>query len=228
MNFIKENNGLLKLPTNLLGIFAHEDDEVAGAGGTLIKNVQLGGKSHVICFGGSISIRAQEFMNACNKMGVTCELLGIEEGHYGDNLQKTSLLIKDNIIKYKPEFVITHRKDGDYHRDHRVVSELVREAVLKAQTPGEGHMAKGLLFTETHFPHQNWHVMVDVTEQFEIVLDVFRCHESQILKNNGYYLKMLDVRTKFRGVQAGCERAEAFIFEPLTLVGSMNRRNLGV
>lgn len=223
----KQTNNILKFPTVLVGIFAHEDDEVAGAGGILTKNVRLGGKSHVICFGGSTDLRTQEFKNACEKMGVSCELLGKREGNYDDKKDETINLLRDLIIKYKPEFVITHRKEGDYNRDHRVVSELVRDAVIKAHIPFDGHVVKGIFYTECHSLHSIWHIMVDTTEDYERIREAFNCHKSQIDKLDGYYLKMLDARSKLRGVQAGCEKAEAFVYEPLPFVGGLNRRILG-
>lgn len=224
----KQGNDILSLPINLLGIFAHEDDELVGAGGTLIKNVKLGGSSHIICFGGSTRLRSKEFKNACRVMGVTCELLNLKEGHYDRNKLKITTKLRNEIIKHKPEFVITHRKQGDYHPDHKIVSDLAREASIRAQTPLNGWLIKGLLYTEGHSLHSVFHVMVDVSKYSQIILKAFHCHKSQIKKNQGYYLATLDERTKLRGVQAGCERAEAFFYEPLPLVGSFNRRNLGV
>jgi len=35
-------------------------------------------------------------------------------------------------------------------------------------------------------------------------------HKSQIPKSDQYYMKLYDARTRLRGVQAACDRAEAF------------------
>lgn len=226
--FPKKNNKILNLPTTLLAVVAHEDDEVLGPGGLLIKNVELGGKSHVICFGGSTRKRAKEFINSCKSMGVTYELLKKKEGYYAKDKLKTQKYLKEVIMKLKPEFVITHRKDWDYHIDHKDVSELTRNATIMAQTPLNGHMAKGLLYHETHFMQPEIHIFVDITKVYPKIIESAKCHISQMMKNKNYYLYSLSARSKLRGVQAGCERAEAYFYEPLQLIASMNRRNMGI
>ena len=223
------SNCFLKLPTNLLGIFAHEDDEVIGAGGTLAKNAKLGGKSHIICFGGKDRIRRDELDSACNNLGITYETEGYEDEHFesinkGDARNK----LRDLVINNKPEFVLTHRRSSEYNSDHHVVYDLARSATIKAQNPMEGWKAKGLLYTETHSPHEEWHIMVDITDQYEKAYSALEKHVSQMKKVNDYYLQLYDARTKMRGVQAGCERAEAFVLEPLPLIGGLNRKKFGV
>lgn len=224
-----ENNVILKLPTVLVGIFAHEDDEILGPGGLLAKNVKKGGTSHVISFGGKDKKRATELKRGCAKLNITFETLALTPVSSKNSIEEASVVLslRDKIIELKPEFVVTHRKEGDYHQEHKMVSFLSREAVIRAQLPVKNHIVKGLLYTEGHSLHSNVHVFVDITEEYDLVVEAAKLHVSQMAKNDNYYLGTLDARSLLRGVQAGCERAEAFIFEPLPIIGSMNRRNLG-
>lgn len=224
-----KNNSILKLPTVLVGIFAHEDDEILGPGGLLAKNVKKGGTSHVISFGGKNKERAMELKRGCEKLNITFETLALIPVSSENSIREDSVVLslRDRIIKLKPEFIVTHSKEGDYHQEHKMVSFLSREAVIRAQLPMKNHITKGLLYTEGHFLHSNVHVFVDITEEYDLVVEAAKLHVSQMKKNDNYYLGTLNARSLLRGVQAGCERAEAFVFEPLPLIGSMNRRNLG-
>ena len=105
---------------------------------------------------------------------------------------------------------------------------MSHEALIKAQLPRLNHIAKGLLYTEASSPHSHVHVFVDISNEYDLIVEAAKLHVSQMEKNDDYYLNTLDGRSLFRGSQAGCARAEAFVFEPLSIIGSMNRRNLGV
>ena len=225
----KQNNGILDFSKDikLLAILGHEDDEAIGCGGTLAKAVESGGASKAICFGGSLESRAKEFARACNVLGVEYETFGKKEGFYDTNERENLLLLRNKIIEYKPDVVITHRKEGDYHPDHSVVSDMARQATIMAQTPVNAHMAKGILYTETHSLHSIVNVFVDVTNQYSKVMQAMDQHDGQNIKSDGYYGQLIDKKSSLRGLQAGCGRAEAFLFEPLELIGSLNRRNLG-
>lgn len=229
-NLTKVGSGLLCLPTILVGVFAHEDDEVLGPGGLLAKNVKMGGTSHVISFGGKDEERAIELKGACDKLNVSYETLNLIPISPDNPIKQDEVIafLRDRIIELKPEFLITHRKDKDYHHEHQLVSYLAHEALVRAQLPMKNHIAKGILYTEGHSPHSNVHIFVDITKEYDLVFEAAKLHTSQMEKNNDYYLDTLNGRTLFRGAQAGCFRAEAFAFEPLSIIGSMNRRNLGV
>ncbi|MFH1359159.1 MAG: PIG-L deacetylase family protein [archaeon] len=223
----KQSNNLLELPTKIIAIIAHEDDETS-CGGLLAKNVRLGGESHVICFGGSTDLRFREFEESCKILGVTFELLRKKETRFDEDYSETIDKLSDIIIDKQPEFVITHRADGDYHRDHRVVSSIARESCIKAHVRKNRHDVKGILYTETMSLHPVVSIFIDITEEYDKVYKALKKHISQIEKLEDYYLQELDALTRLRGVQAGCERAEALFFEPLPLVSALNRRILGV
>ena len=78
MEYLRDRgNRILKLPTILVGIFAHEDDEILGPGGLLAKNIKKGGVSHIISFGGKNKRRAIELSRGCKKLRVTFETLNL-------------------------------------------------------------------------------------------------------------------------------------------------------
>lgn len=220
------NKGLVNLPTKLLGVFAHPDDELFGPGGTLIKNARLGGKSHIICFSGKRKTRFNELKRACKIAGLTFECIKNEDGMCALKERDSIKIIREKIISFKPEFVITHRAKDDYHPDHKRVSLVARQATRTASTPKSAWTVKGLLYTESHFLHPFFHVSVDVTDDVRTLFKAAKLHKSQMVKNDNYYLDLLKARLELRGVQSGCKFAETFQFEATPLVGSFNRRKI--
>ena len=235
MNKIGQSNNILNLPTTLLAIVAHEDDEVIGTGGTLAKNSRLGGNSNVICFGGFTDIRTEEFNTSCKILGIDYfELLNKNIGCYDRGRAKTADYLKRKIIDLRPEFIITHGATlelppniADYHYDHHVVAELSFQAARKAGSPIDNWLVKGLLGTETHALHPSPHVFVDISSDYDKAQEALSAHDSQLKKlSDNYYSAWYDKRTSLRGLQSGVERAEAFYFTPLPLVSAFGRHNI--
>lgn len=211
----------LILPSRLLAILAHEDDEVIGCGGLLTKNQYLGGQSNVISFSGNSFIRKKEFKNACNLLGIVkSELLGYREEEYESESLSKILLLRDKIIDSRSDYIITHRCDDDYHINHQTVSKIVKKATIMAANSKDGVKVKGILYTETHSLHQIVHELVDITEFQEKIEEAINCHESQIKKNNGYYQKLIRRRNSLRGLQNGTDFAEAYQFQPVPIVAN--------
>jgi N-acetylglucosamine malate deacetylase 1 len=106
----------------------------------------------------------------------------------------------------KPDIVFTHWPI-DYHRDHRATSMLVLDAWFASGKKFElfyfeGHGgAHRLLFQPTHY--------VDITKTEK------RKKEACLVHNSGpnIYDKYHDLMNRFRGLECGCEYAEAFIHQ---------------
>jgi LmbE family N-acetylglucosaminyl deacetylase len=106
----------------------------------------------------------------------------------------------------KPDIVFTHWP-VDYHRDHRATSMLVLDAWFKSPHKFElfyfeGHGgAHRLLFQPTHY--------VDITKTEA------RKQEACLVHGSGprIYKKYHDLMNRFRGLECGCEYAEAFIHQ---------------
>jgi LmbE family N-acetylglucosaminyl deacetylase len=139
----------------LLGVFAHPDDEVFCAGGTLAKYVSLGSEAMVVSAtrgqAGQIrdagaatrrtlgQVRERELQQACSILGVQhalCldysdgELAGVDRGALSEDVLR---IARD----FRPDVVITFGPEGAYgHPDHMAISEATTEAFRRARVDG--------------------------------------------------------------------------------------------
>jgi LmbE family N-acetylglucosaminyl deacetylase len=73
-----------------------------------------------------------------------------------------------------------------------------------------------LLLMEVNTLIPSPHILVDISEMFEKKMEAIQRYKSQIQKfPEDYYQRFSSAKAKLRGVQGGCEYAEAFIEEPL-------------
>lgn len=134
-------------PTRLLGVFAHPDDEVFCAGGTLAQWAEAGGETMILSAtrgeAGQIqdarsatrgtlgAVREQELRSACARLGVR----RVECLDYGDGAlaevdgpalaRHVAAYIRD----FQPDAVVTFGPDGGYeHPDHIAISRATTEA----------------------------------------------------------------------------------------------------
>jgi len=127
--------------------------------------------------------------------------------------------ISEVIVSTRPSVVITHLP-FDYHREHRIAYEVVREAVEWAAhttTYDDPWLVERLLLMEVNTLIPSPHVAVDISGVMERKVDAMDCYASQLSKFPwGYYREFNTKKAELRGVQAGCRYAEAFMEEPLT------------
>jgi LmbE family N-acetylglucosaminyl deacetylase len=159
----------------LLCVFAHPDDEVFCAGGTIAKYVNAGAEVMVVSAtkgdAGQIrdanlatrrtlgKVREQELRESCNRLGAQHAVCL----NYGDGTLKDLDLniLVEHIVKiirqFCPDIVITFGPDGGYgHPDHVAVSNATTIACSQA---GHGHqfathLSDGL---EPHAPEALYH-----------------------------------------------------------------------
>ena len=127
-------------------IFAHPDDETFSAGGVLAKY----SSSYAVCITFDKQ-REVEFKQACSLLEtIPIQLNYTEISSSTFNSIKNELV--DTIRKHKPDIVITHI-DFDYHQEHRMVRQVVEEAVEWASHTTtkniEAHQVKSLWAAET-------------------------------------------------------------------------------
>lgn len=202
----------------IMSIFAHQDDETFSAGGVLAKYDQS--------FAVSITKdekRVSEFQNACKLLSTEGIQLDFE------NITETNFtLIKNTLIeiiqKYRPNVIITH-VDFDYHREHILTQEIVKEAVEWASHTTnpkmEAHQVKSLWGAETTVLIPFPHIYIDISKWNKKRLEAIAVYESQSHKGgDGFYSNFHNTRTKLRGIQASTEHAEAYINIPIALSGS--------
>lgn len=134
-------------PPRLLGLFAHPDDEVFCAGGSLARYASQGAEAMVVSAtkgeAGQIrdagpatrrtlgAVRAKELETACS-------ILGVQSARCLDYLDGTLADLPDGALRedvaaiidgFRPDVVITFGDDGAYgHPDHVAVSRATTEA----------------------------------------------------------------------------------------------------
>lgn len=178
-------------PLDLLAIMAHPDDAELLCGGTLIKSAGRGKRVGVIDLTagemgsqGSAAARAREADAAAKQMGLVERRCAYLPDAALENDNESRHVVASHIRELRPRVVVTHWKHGR-HRDHRIASELVRDACFlsalkKLDVEGEPYRPLKLVyataFREDASPPD---FVVDVTGQMERKLDVIALYGSQ-------------------------------------------------
>ena len=196
---------------------AHPDDPESGCGGFIALMSAAGhevvvgyltkgeagisGVSHDI----AAAIRVEEAKKACEILRARPVFLGQIDGStkIDDHAYE---VMHGFLIKEKPDMVLTHWP-VDTHRDHRICNLLTYDAWLKIEEKPK------LLYYEvvTGYQTSNFNPtnFIDISEVVDIKHESCFVHESQKLKER--YENDHGTMEKFRGMQFGCARAEAFI-----------------
>ena len=176
---------------DLLAFGAHPDDVELTCGGTLIKAVRQGYRAAIVDLTGgetgthgSRSLRADEAAKAAEVMGVTERRnAGLPDAALC-NTNETRKVVVELIRHFRPRVVILPYPIGR-HPDHRIASELCRDASYLAglrnyPADGEPHRPEKILYTLAYRedPVKPTFV-VDVSDVFETKLDAIRCYASQ-------------------------------------------------
>lgn len=198
---------------NVLAVFAHPDDEVLGAGGTLAKHAENGDDVLVLFI---CETRASDHIVAAietlSKFDIS--ICDVEIPDQTLDTVPLSRLVRSMELGGDPDVIYTHHP-GDLNKDH----SLTAQAVLTAFRPKPGERPRTILAceilssTEWTFPYQmraNWFVSLS-PEQLEKKIDAMRCYGSE-LQEWPHPRSVLGIRNQAaaRGQQAGVERAEAF------------------
>lgn len=196
----------------VLVVGAHPDDETFGCGGTLALNNNVGNQVHVLCLTCYPENRVKELIVAARELEIPKPKIFYEK-KVSLNEEKVRQ-VSDQIVELKPTIVITHLP-FDYHREHRITHELVKEAIEWA-----GHttiyndpwVVKRLLLMEVNTLIPQPHVNVNISEEYEKKRRAIERFKTQLEKfPSKYYEKFNHAKALLRGVQGGCEFAEAFL-----------------
>ncbi len=181
----------MRAPVDLLAIGPHRDDVELLCGGTLIKESRNGHRTAILDLTqgemgtrGSAELRAREAEAAAEVLGVTVRRnLELPDAAI-ENTPATRLRLARVIRELKPRVVIAPAPRGR-HPDHRVTSQLVRDACFLAG------LAKLDAGTAPHRPLKVLHAVayredhvkptfvVDISDEFETKLEAIRCYGSQ-------------------------------------------------
>jgi N-acetylglucosamine malate deacetylase 1 len=179
------------MPVDILAIAAHRDDVELTCAGTLLKAVDAGYRAAILDLTagetgtrGSADLRADEANRAAEILGVTERRnAGLPDGHL-HNSEEARRIVVAEIRHFAPRVVILPFPVGR-HPDHRVASELGRDACFLAglaryDAPGTPHRPHKILYALSYRedPLKPTFV-VDISDQFARKLDAIRCYASQ-------------------------------------------------
>ncbi|MHA2322874.1 MAG: PIG-L deacetylase family protein, partial [Candidatus Thorarchaeota archaeon] len=193
----------------ILVVVAHPDDESIGAGGTIKRHVDQGVKVDVHCMTGNEE-RNEELKAACGILGVGSLFLS-ERDDFMICDELTNEVV-GAILKSRPSVVITHHS-SDYNHNHQQCAMIVNQAAEWASHTtifDDAHRVERIYNMEINTMISRPNVHIDITDTYPAALSAIKKHKSQIKKADSYYVKLYDARTRLRGVQAKCKRAEAF------------------
>ncbi|MGE0442602.1 MAG: bacillithiol biosynthesis deacetylase BshB1 [Gemmatimonadales bacterium] len=179
------------MPVDLLAIAAHRDDVELTCAGTLIKAADQGHRTGILDLTqgetgtrGSQAIRAEEAARAAEVMGVSERRnAGLPDAHL-HNTEEARRAVVEAIRHFAPQVVILPFPVGR-HPDHRIASELARDACFLAglaKYPADGakHRPRKILYALSYRedPVKPTFV-VDISDQFDRKMAAIRCYASQ-------------------------------------------------
>src|SRR5213592_3196308 len=183
-------------PVEVLAIAAHRDDVELTCGGTLAKAVRAGHRVGILDLTqgesgtrGDASTRAAEAERAAKALGVHLRFnAGLPDAHLENN-EASRLKVVTLIRQTRPRVVILPFPVGR-HPDHRIASELGRDACYLAGLAKYGDSAGGS-------PHRPFKVLyalayredpvkpsfvVDISETFDVKMTAIRLHADQLVE----------------------------------------------
>jgi bacillithiol biosynthesis deacetylase BshB1 len=176
---------------DLLAIAAHRDDVELTCAGTLLKALDAGHRTGILDLTagesgtrGSAALRAEEAERAAAILGISERRnAGLRDAGL-HNTDETRRLVVAEIRHFRPRVVILPFPIGR-HPDHRIASELSRDACFLAglaryDAPGEPHRPHKILYSLAYRedPVKPTFV-VDISAQFERKMQAIRCYASQ-------------------------------------------------
>ncbi|MBX7051159.1 MAG: PIG-L family deacetylase [Flavobacteriales bacterium] len=213
---------------NILVVAAHPDDEMIGAGGTLLKHIAAGDKVFWLIITGMsehqgfsadrIASRAKEIDRVAIEAGFarTVKLNYPTMTLSGETLVDMVPKISAVFQEIQPETIYTMNR-SDAHSDHRVIFDAVMACTKSFRYP---YIKKVLMYetlSETEFSpslSENAFVpnyFVDITPHFRRKAEISKIYESELGEHPfPRSLRNLEALAVFRGASCGVEYAEAF------------------
>jgi N-acetylglucosamine malate deacetylase 1 len=198
----------------LLVFGAHPDDPESGCGGLIANAVDAGWT--VLCLYATAyredrtyfglterEVRSTEARAACVFLGAECRILNYEHEHIGTT-HADRKAVGEIVTEWKPDIMTAHWP-VDTHPDHRAAGTLGLDAFLAYENCAFYYFEvysgeQSMRFHPTHY--------VDISGVLERKRNAVFCHESQYPPE---IWKRHEVMHHFRGLEAGCESAEAYV-----------------
>jgi len=207
---------------SLLVFAPHNDDELLGVGGTILKYSKEGYNTYVceVTSGPSFVRIHAEAVEAHKILGVhDAVFLQFPSCGLFDDVSKIKMNAEFSkvIADIKPEIVfIPHY--GDLHLDHRWVAEAAMVAVRPLDAPWIRKVMayETLSETEWNTPSVNNvfipNVWIDITNELDNKIKAMECYESQLHEYpHPRSLEAIRTLAKYRGSTVGVNAAEAFM-----------------
>ncbi|RJG26171.1 PIG-L deacetylase family protein [Paenibacillus thiaminolyticus] len=213
-----------RTPKRHLVIAPHHDDEVIGCGGTIARALQLGDECRVVVVTrGDLSIPGmpaeEQVQLREQECGAAARVLGTEDVIYlrePDRSLLYSRRLVEELIRqladYGPHYVYyPHGDEAD--RDHRVVNEVAREAIMLGQSAfyDMPRRIQRSLQYEVWTPLRSFQYSTDITAVMDMKLEALQRYGSQLAR-----MRLLEGSrglNAYRGMQVGVPFAEVFKME---------------
>jgi N-acetylglucosamine malate deacetylase 1 len=177
---------------DVLAIVAHPDDAELLCGGALLRTARSGGSAAVLDLTrgeggsyGSADVRARETEAASSILGLADRRNAALPDGSLENTSAARAIVAGQLRALRPGVVITHWPEAR-HPDHRVASELVRDACFlaglrSAKVDGEAFRPGKLLYCLTYAEHAPKPTFVlDISDAMEGKLDAIGAYASQV------------------------------------------------
>ncbi len=197
-------------PRRLLIIGAHPDDETFGCGGTIALETSQGSHVTVCCLTGT-GARHRELKAACKVLGA--KVIALKAKDLSPRVKDVTNTLIPIIQQVQPEVIISHSAP-DYHPDHQVVHQAFQRAAEWAghstQYKQKAWRPQRLFSMEINNLFAEPSVLIDISEVIALKTQAISEYHSQLKKADDYYLSFNLQKARLRGLQGGCEYAEAF------------------
>ncbi|WP_224999074.1 PIG-L deacetylase family protein [Cesiribacter sp. SM1] len=213
---------------NILIVSAHPDDEVLGAGGTLLKHKTRGDSIYWLIITDvfeehgftqeRVESRQQEIRRVAEKLGIkkTFKLgyptMSLSNSSLRELIPKISAVFQE----VEPETVYCLNR-SDAHSDHRVVFDGVMACTKSFRYPYVKQVLMYECISETEFapvlPEKAFlpNYFVDITEYLDQKLDIMRIYASELGEHPfPRSIENIKALAHYRGASVGVQYAEAY------------------
>ena len=210
----------------ILIIAPHKDDEIIGAGGTLIKHIKRGDEVYVCVMTKGVEPLFREDGVGIREAQICHERIGVKKSFFLDfpavllekeDRYKVNNSLLQVISEIKPEIVyIPHW--GDMQKDHQLVAEAAMVCLRPKYMPQPKRIYAYETLSETGWNAPNVqnafipNVFVDISEELDEKIDAMSCYKSQLgAFPDARSLEAIEALAHYRGAVMNMKAAEAFV-----------------